>query len=116
MLRIVIHTVGGDGPAPVLVERLAGIRIDVESREVAARYVDADAVPTFEDERGRIHLDRELVNLSRLHQLRFLQRIAIARTDDGIRYIEIDTGRKVVVRRININQLRGEVRVERTRR
>src|SRR2546430_13753588 len=43
----------------VVVQGLAGIGVDVEAREVAAGDVQPDPVAVPEDERGRIHLDRD---------------------------------------------------------
>jgi hypothetical protein len=45
VVRIHEHGVFGNAPTPVIVQRLSGIRIHVEAREVAARYVQSDAVP-----------------------------------------------------------------------
>src|SRR5204863_5795511 len=44
VLGVVVDGVVGDGPAPVIVERLAGIRIRVEAREITARNVQPDPV------------------------------------------------------------------------
>ena len=51
MARIGVDRVLRDSPAPIVVERLAGVRVHVEPREVAAGDVEPDAVPALEDER-----------------------------------------------------------------
>src|ERR1035438_10928216 len=55
-----VNRVLGRLPAMIVVEGLAGVRVHVESREVAARDVQANAVAALEDEGGGIHLDREI--------------------------------------------------------
>ena len=57
--RIVIDgVVGRDHPA-VVAQRVAGVRVHVEPRVVAARDVDADAVALLEDVGGRVERDRD---------------------------------------------------------
>ena len=58
--------------AALQTERLARIGIDVVVREVAARHVEADAVPRREVIAGGLGLDGDLVHAPRLHQLRAL--------------------------------------------
>src|SRR3989442_8448822 len=67
-IRVVEDRVVGHHPAAIVVERLAGIRVHVEAREIAARDVEAGAAAFLEDEGSGIQLDREGVDLSRLHR------------------------------------------------
>src|SRR5947209_15499368 len=62
-IRVVEDRVVGQVPAAVVVERLPGIRVHVEAREIAARDVEPDAVAPLEDEGSGIELDRERVHL-----------------------------------------------------
>src|SRR5689334_5581223 len=75
---IEVNRVLGDPPAAVVVERLAGIGVHIEARKVAARDVEADAVAAPEEERGRIHLDGELVRLPGLKHLRLRRPVPVA--------------------------------------
>ncbi len=59
----------GDGPAAMVVERLASVGVDVETRKIAAGDIEADAVSALKNDGGGIHLNREFVNLARFHQL-----------------------------------------------
>ena len=47
-------------------ERLAGVRVAVELREMAARDLHADAMPLLERNARADHVDLELVDLARL--------------------------------------------------
>ena len=58
-----VDGVFGDPPAPIVVERFAGIRIYVKPWEVAAGDVHAYAVAALEHQRRRIHFDGELLGL-----------------------------------------------------
>jgi hypothetical protein len=90
--RVEIDRVFGDAPPPVVVERLASVRVHVKSREVAARDVQANTMASLEDERRGIHLDGELVRLSRLQQVRFARPVAVAAANDAVGDVEIDAG------------------------
>src|SRR5438034_8461709 len=107
MVRIEVHGVLRQAPAPVVVERLARVRVDVESRETAAGDVQSDPVIPLKDERGRIHFDRELVRLTRLDQLGFARPASISRPYDAVRDVEIDAGREIRAGRIDVDELGG---------
>ena len=89
MLRVVIDRIFGNTPAPLLVERFARIRVHVEAWKVAARNIQPNAVTAFEDERSRVHLNREFVRLTRRERFRNAQRFAVARTDDAVADVEV---------------------------
>ena len=65
--QIVIDGVVGDHHSAVLAERLAGIRVYVESREVAAGDVDPNAMTFLENICRRKRLDDEFVDFAWLH-------------------------------------------------
>ena len=105
--RIVSHC-----PAPVVVQRLAGVRVDIKPGKVAAGNIQPDSV-SFGEYKGRwIHPDLEPIDLPRLHRRRLLQRIAIPRPHDAIRDVQLDTGWKVRAGRVDINQLGRKVRID----
>src|ERR1700747_2070001 len=104
MLRVVGKGGGCNPPTGIAIKRLASIGIYVETREIAARNIDADAMPLVEHERGWIHLDCELIHLSRCHQLRFFQRTTVAGTNNGIGDVQIDAGGKIIVWRVDIDE------------
>src|SRR2546428_632692 len=72
MAGIDMNGIDRDLSAPRHPFRFAGIRIDVEMREVAARDVEADAVPCLEEIARREWLDRDLGDLARCQQFRLL--------------------------------------------
>src|SRR6266581_941419 len=63
---------------------LAGIRIDVETREVAARDVEADAVTRLEEIARRERLDRDLGDLARRQHFRPFPGFAVADAEDPV--------------------------------
>ena len=111
MVSIVIHRVRRHRPASIIIERLSRIGIHVEPREIAARNVQPDPVCALEDKRSRIHLDREGVNFTRLHQGSALERVAIARADDAVRNVQVHSGGEVGTGRIDVYQLGGEISI-----
>src|SRR5208337_2126988 len=84
---------------------LPRIRIAVELWKVTASDVDANAVALQKYIAGGQHVDLELVNLARLHQLRAAQTLAIARSHDPFRQIN----RPPI--RVDINELGDKVSV-----
>ena len=73
MRTFVIHPVIGNEYLVIIVERLPGVRIHIETRKIAARNVDPYPVSLFENVRGRVKFDHEFVRGPRLHQLFLVQ-------------------------------------------
>ena len=59
-------TVAGDAWLPPLAFRLTGIRVDVEMRKVAARYVEPKPVAAAEQIGDRKQFNRYRIDLARL--------------------------------------------------
>src|SRR5437660_12343730 len=102
--RIVSHC-----PAPVVVQRLAGVRVDIKPGKVAAGNIQPDSVSLGEYKGRWIHPDLEPINLPRLHRRRLLQRIAIPRPNEAIPAVQLDTGWKDGPGRLHIDQLARKV-------
>src|SRR5437762_11853491 len=64
--------------------RFAGIRIDIEMGEIAARYVEPQAVPSAEQIGDREQLDGDRIDLTRHHKRRPLPTVAIAYTQQAL--------------------------------
>src|SRR3954470_2743728 len=111
MRRVVIHGVVRGYRAAVLPQRLPGVWIRIETRKVAARDVEADAMTFLEDVRGRKGIDRECVDFARHQELGMITRRAVAPANDRVGEIEVESARPVGTRRIDVDQLRGEIRV-----
>jgi len=73
-------------------------------------------VASLKHERRRIHLDPELVGLSGLQKLGLADTVAVSSAHDAIGNIEIHTGRKVGVGRVQVNKLGCEIGIDRVRR
>ena len=76
MIAVVVDRVNGRNRPAMLVERLSRIRIDIKAREIAARNINANSMPFFEDVGSGIKFDGERINSSWLHQLFLFERIA----------------------------------------
>src|SRR5439155_20916150 len=70
--------VAGDARLLPRAFRLARIGVDVEMREIAARYVEPQAVPTPEQIGDREQLDGDRIDLARYHRRRPLPAVTIA--------------------------------------
>src|SRR4051794_3470770 len=68
VLRAVVDGVVRGDHSSILSEWLAGVRVRVEPREVAARDVDADAMTLLENVRGGEGLDRKRIDCARRQQ------------------------------------------------
>jgi hypothetical protein len=64
MLCVVIDRVVRSHHSPTHAQRLTGVWIHIEAGEIAARNVDANAVPLFENVAGWEWLDPEAINLT----------------------------------------------------
>src|SRR5205823_261383 len=80
----------------VVVQRLTRVRVDVESRKIAAADIDADSVAFLENVAAGIELDREGINLSRIHQLLLPQVFAKAGADDPLGDVQVETTRPIL--------------------
>ena len=83
--------------------RLAGVWVDIESREIAARYVHPNPVPCLEDITGRWKGNLDLIDLARLHQFFFLPTLPITGSDNRIDKVHVVAGGIIFVWRIDIN-------------
>ena len=98
--------------AAIFAQRVAGVRVDVEPRIIAARDVDADAMPFLEDIRSRIEGDRDRDDLARLKRGRLVvEPLAVAGPQDRVAEIEVETERIIGIGRDLVDQLGGEVGV-----
>src|ERR1035437_5246611 len=113
MRGVMIHGIVRDTPALILSEGFAGVGIDVEPWEIAARNIDPDAVPLFEHVGGREWIDLQAVDLPGRPHFGLFGRISIAGADYAVAHVHLVTGRIVVARRIDIDKLRGEIRARR---
>jgi hypothetical protein len=69
-------------------KRVAGVRVSVVVREVAAGNLEANLMARQEDIAGGPNIDHVLVDLTRSDGRGVLQRVAIPRADDPV--VEID--------------------------
>ena len=99
----------------MLLQRLAGVGVHVEAREIAAADVHANAVAFLEDIARRIQPHRERINLAGFHELLFLQRIPETRATNAIGDVHVEATWPVGARWINVDELRGEVGIDGTR-
>ena len=63
---VVMDRVDGDLRVRVASQRLTGVRVDVETREIAAGDIQPDAMSGVEDVAGAIHRDLDAIDLARL--------------------------------------------------
>src|SRR5438874_6807886 len=110
MLRVVVDALSGAPELAVLRHRPAGIRIAVETREAAARDLDADPVAGLEEVARLREVDFVPVDHVRLEQRGRCERVAVAGADDSVGEIP---GEAV---RLDVDELRRPVRVPRRRR
>ena len=73
VLRIVVNGIGGYDLGPVFAQWTSGIGVHVKTGKIAARYVETDTVPRFEQIGSWIENDVQRVNLAGLHQLGLLE-------------------------------------------
>ena len=111
MLGVVVDRIDRGLHAAVLLERLASIRVHIKAREVAAAEVHSQAMTFLEGIARRVKAHGERIDLPRLHQLLFLQRVAEASTADAVGDVQVEAAGPVGTWRIDIDQLRSEVRV-----
>ena len=85
------------------------IRIAIKPREDARRNLDPDPVAGLEEIACRPEIDLEQIHLTRRHQLLPVRAIPIPGADDTVRQV-VDAAA-----RTNVDQLGGEIGVDRTR-
>ena len=68
-LLIVVHGLVGSLHLDVGTQHLAGVQVAVEAREVAARYLQPDAVPCPKYVAGHPQVNRQLIDLAGGHEL-----------------------------------------------
>src|SRR5581483_4869986 len=110
MLRIMVDRVGGGHELPAGVAGLeiasgSRVRVAVEPREITAGNLQPHDVPFLENVAGGPEVDREFVDLARVHQRRCFPRIAIACPQNSFGQILREAVRP------DIHQLAGEIRV-----
>src|SRR5271165_2077407 len=109
--RVGKDLVSGDARAVHRTFALSRIRVDVKMREVAARNVEAQPVARDEKITRREELDRDRVGFTRHHWRGSLPAIAISDAQNPLGQVHRKTLRVILVRRIDIDQLGGEVGV-----
>ncbi len=68
MRRVGVDRVGRDLRPAVVIERLAGVGVYVETWKVAAGDIEPDAMAALKHESRGMHLDCEFVGFSRLDE------------------------------------------------
>src|SRR5262245_23054403 len=84
MLRIVQNRLRGAAGRTILAEHGAGVGVAIESREVAARDLEPDAMAGTEQIRRRSQIDRDLRRFAWREQLRRRLALTVARTQDAV--------------------------------
>src|SRR5579862_884750 len=106
-----VYDVARDARARTRPGRRSGIRIDIETWEVAARDVQTDTMSALEQVARREELDRHRIDLPSPHRRRFLPGIAISGPQHAVGQIHREPLRVVLGRRVDIDELRSEVGV-----
>jgi hypothetical protein len=106
MVAIVIDGVCRFHPSGRPGEILAGIQVPIEAREIAAGYFHPQAVTRKENITGCPEINRELIDLARVHELGFFERVPIARPDNSVRQV---LGKSVWP---NVNKLGREIGID----
>ena len=109
MLAVDVHSVSRDSAGKRAPFGFGRIGIDVEMREVAARDVDSNAMPALEQVARRKCLDADSVDFARNHRRRLLPRVSIAHAQYSVGEIHRKAFRIVRIRRIDVDQLGGEI-------
>src|SRR5215216_4663405 len=94
-------------PLSFVVLVAAGVEIAIKARKVTTRDFETDAMARSEVIAGRLKIDFELVNFSRLHPHFLIKAFAITRAQDALLYVE---GRTIG---INVDEFSCKVRVRR---
>src|SRR5690242_8118169 len=113
MVRVHVDGIHGWHGSTFIAERGAGIWVYIEARKVTAGNVQTDAMSGLENVRSGIKMNGEFINLARLHELRLMERITVARPDNAVLQVRVNAPREVLDRRMHVDQLGGKVRVNR---
>lgn len=111
-----VNGVCSNRPVPIVIQRLAGVGVDVKAREVAARNIYSNTVTLLKNDGRGIHLDGERINLPGLHQGSMFEGLALSRAYDSVLDIQFDTGREILTGRVNVYQFGCEISVRGVRR
>ncbi len=96
----------------VAAERLAGSGIDIEPGKIARGHVEADAVSGLEQVRDRRQQHGKLIGAPRLHHLLALEPVAEATAQDRVDKVHVEAFGKVFVRRMDVDELGGDIGVD----
>ena len=88
MVVVVVDQLAGDDVVGMGIERLTGVGVDIESGEVRAGDVYADAMPALEHVARRIQQDGELDRLPRFEEAGLIVALPIPRPHDAITEVE----------------------------
>ena len=113
MISIVVEGIAGNGSTSIKSNRFTGIGINVETREVTTSNIEANTMALFEQVAGGIEADLKLIYLSGLHQLALPAIIAVSSAQDTIGQVQGVAPGIIRVRRIDIDELGGEIGVRR---
>ena len=103
----------GDERVGMLADWLAGVRVEVEAREVRAGNIEPDTVAGLEQVAGGRQRDAHLVDFARCHKRFLLEAIAVAAADDRVDQVHVVAAGVIRAGRIHVDQLGGEVAVKR---
>src|SRR4051794_25814150 len=101
--------VARNSPLGLEADPAAGIEVAVDSREVAGRDVEADTVAGREDVARGPEVDSDLAYLTRFHEHRAFNGIAVPGAQDALAEVDRATVR------VDVDEACGEVRVGRIR-
>src|SRR4051794_35532570 len=103
VLGVVQDSLVGATRAGVVADRVSGVQIAVEAREIAAADLDPDAVARLENIARHPEVDLELVDLAGCQQLGRTTSLAVAPAHDAVAQVPGGAVRE------NIDQLGGEI-------
>jgi len=96
-------------------DRLARVSVALEAREVRRGHVDADPVAASEQVAGRRKLELDPVGRPRRHHHLPIEALAVASADDRVVDQHVVALGVILIRGVDVDELRGEVRVDRAR-
>ena len=108
MFRIVKHGVVGGRPTTVAADWFSGVRIDVESGEVAAGNVQPQPVAPGKEIAGRIESDCDLVEFARRQEFLLLGPLAVSQPRDRVTEVQGVSPGVPAAGWVDVNQLLEE--------